>query len=122
MATQALTSDVLFIFGFMGFIALLLGLWMVIPSLMDRPKRKPAAYDRSISVDLALGDDQKLQRLESKLQRRGIEIVGTEYRFDFANDREQVTFHVNVPNSAKQPPRLRNTGDASERHATVGVS
>lgn len=52
---------------------------------------------RPITISMDLGRDEKVVRLEKRLARRGLQIHKVDYHCDIGQDREQVTFHVQVP-------------------------
>ena len=67
---------------------------------MDRRQSPPTS--RKITIQMPLGSDEKLIRLEQRLSQRHLEILQTEWHCDFAHDRESVTFRVAVPHTSSR--------------------
>ena len=78
-----------------GCLVFLIALAYRILHWLDRRQNHRAT--REITIQMPLGSDEKLLRLEKHLARRHMDILQAEWRCDFAQDRESVTFRVALP-------------------------
>jgi hypothetical protein len=82
-------------------------------AILSRMDRRISQDDtRTITINMPLGDDRKLLKLERRLLQRGATILDLDYRCDVIRDRERVTLLVARPDrrrdvEAQPTPRRR---------------
>jgi hypothetical protein len=84
-----------------GYVAVMILLARAILGRMDRHRSQDET--RTITIEMPLGDDTKLLKLERRLLTRGATILDLHYQCDMLRDRERVTLLVARPDRPREP-------------------
>jgi hypothetical protein len=92
---EAIMGEIIAIGLITAYVAAMIILARAILTRMDRHISHEDT--RKITIEMPLGDDRKLLRLEQRLLNRGATILDLDYHCDMIHDRERVTLLVARP-------------------------
>ncbi len=107
-------AEVIAILLVVGYVGIMIVLARAILTRMDRYVSHEAT--RTITIEMPLGDDSKLQRIEKRLLNRGATILDLDYQCDVIHDREKITLLVAPPTG-----RQKVSSPASAKAQTASV-